>query len=179
MIPEAKLRDTEHGKVPDGEGWFVVNARESPWIDDGGMGVYTKFEGEARFPLVGVNLAVISPGQPSAMYHGEDAQEDFLVLSGECLLLIEEEERTLGAWDFVHCPAWTRHIFVGAGGGPCAILMIGTRIVDDVVYPRSELALRHGAGVEQETKDPDEAYARFERNTPTRFDPAWLPELPG
>jgi uncharacterized cupin superfamily protein len=113
------------------------------------------------------------------MYHGEDEQEDFLVLSGECLLLIEEEERRLRAWDFVHCPAWTRHIFVGAGDGPCAILMIGTRLVDDVVYPRSELALRHGAGVERETKSPDEAYTRFERYNPTQFDPSWLPELPG
>jgi uncharacterized cupin superfamily protein len=179
MVPEAQLRNTEHGKVPEGEGWFVVNARESRWTDDDGMGVYTKFEGEARFPSFGVNLAVIKPGQPSAMYHGEDEQEDFLVLSGECLLLIEEEERRLRAWDFVHCPAWTRHIFVGAGDGPCAILMTGTRLVDDVVYPRSELALRHGAGVEQETTSPDEAYARYGRNNPTEFDPVWLPELPG
>jgi uncharacterized cupin superfamily protein len=179
MVDESPLRDTEHGKVPEGEGWFVVNARESRWIDDGGMGVYTKFEGDARFPSFGVNIAVLQPGQPSAMYHGEDEQEDFLVLSGECLLLIEEQERRLRAWDFVHCPAWTEHIFVGAGDGPCAILMIGTRLVDDVVYPRSELALRHGAGVETETKSPDEAYARFERGKAVEFDEDWLPERPG
>jgi uncharacterized cupin superfamily protein len=151
MVDEAHLADSEHGKVPQGEGWFVVNAREARWLDDGELGVYTKFEGEARFPLVGINLAVLQPDQPSSMYHREDEQEDFLVLSGECLLLIEGEERPLRAWDFVHCPAWTEHVFVGAGDGPCAIQMFGTRLVDDVVYPRSELALRHGAGVERET----------------------------
>jgi quercetin dioxygenase-like cupin family protein len=102
MVEEARLQQTEHGKVPQGDGWFVVNARESRWFDDGGMGFYTKFEGEHRFKQVGVNLAVIEPGQPSCMYHGEDAQEDFLVLSGECLLLVEGEERRLGPWDFVH-----------------------------------------------------------------------------
>jgi uncharacterized cupin superfamily protein len=175
MVEEARLQETEHGKVPQGEGWFVVNARDSRWLDDGGMGFYTKFEGEAGFEQVGVNLAVIEPGQPSCMYHGEEAQEDFLVLRGECLLLVEGEERRLGPWDFVHCPPWTEHVFVGAGDWPCAILMIGTRLVDDVLYPVNELALRHGAGVERETKSPDEAYARFERGKPTAYREGWLP----
>jgi uncharacterized cupin superfamily protein len=176
MVDEARLGDSEHGKVPQGEGWFVVNARQARWLDDGEMGVYTKFEGAARFPLVGINLAVLEPGQPSSMYHGEDEQEDFLVLSGECLLLIEGEERRLRAWDFVHCPAWTEHVFVGAGDGPCAILMIGTRLVDDVVYPRNELALQHGAGVERETKSPQDAYARFETGKPIAYRDGWLPD---
>src|SRR5713101_1090707 len=95
------------------------------------------------------------------MYHGEDAQEDFLVLSGECLLLVEGEERPLKAWDFVHFPAWTEHVIVGAGSGPCAILMVGSRIKDGVVYPVSDVALKHGAGVGQETAKPPEAYAKF------------------
>jgi uncharacterized cupin superfamily protein len=176
MVDEARLGDGEHGKVPEGEGWFVVNARQARWLDDGEMGVYTKFEGDARFPLVGINLAVLEPGQPNCMYHGEDEQEDFLVLSGECLLLIEGEERRLRAWDFVHCPAWTEHVFVGAGDGPCAILMIGTRQADDVVYPLNELALRHGAGVERETRSAQEAYARFERGKPIAYRDGWLPD---
>ena len=94
----------------------------------GDFGAYTRFEGEARFPQIGINIGVLEPGQPACMYHGEDDQEDFLVLSGECLLLIEGEERRLEAWDFVHCPAWTEHVFVGAGDGPCAILAVGARV---------------------------------------------------
>jgi uncharacterized cupin superfamily protein len=176
MVDEARLGDSEHGKVPEGEGWFVVNARQARWLDDGEMGVYTRFEGEARFPQVGINLAVLEPGQPNCMYHREDEQEDFLVLSGECLLLIEGEERRLRAWDFVHCPAWTEHVFVGAGDGPCAILMIGTRNTDDVVYPLNELALQHGAGVERETKSAQEAYARFETGKPIAYRDGWLPD---
>ena len=164
--------------VPEGDGWFVVNAREARWLDEGPMGVFTPFAGETRFPRIGINLAVITPGQPSSMYHAEDEQEDFLVLSGECLLLIEGEERHLAAWDFVHCPAWTEHVFVGAGSGPCAILMIGSRTPDaGVTYPSSALAQRHDAGVEEATDSPEEAYRRFpERGVPTSYRTGWLPE---
>ena len=89
-------------------------------------------------------------------------QEDFLVLSGECLLLIEGEERRLKAWDFVHCPNWTEHIFVGAGNGPCLVLGVGARRKGrGIRYPVNALALKYGAGVEIETSDPKEAYARF------------------
>ncbi len=134
----------------------MLNARDAVW-KDGHFGAYTRFEGEqARFPALGVNIGVLAPGQPACMYHGEDEQEDFLVLSGECLLLIEGRELRLRAWDFVHCPAWTEHVFVGAGEQPCAILAIGSRNAGDVVYPVSELALRHGAGVKHETHDPRE-----------------------
>jgi uncharacterized cupin superfamily protein len=105
------------------------------------------------------------------MYHRENAQEDFLVLSGECLLIVEERERRLGPWDFVHCPAETNHIFVGAGDGPCVILMIGTRHIDEaIVYPVSETATKHGAGVATETPIPAEAYAAYEMPTPGRPD---------
>ena len=127
MVPEASYETTAEGIVPTSEGWFVVNARDARWFE-GDFGAYTRFEGpEARFPQVGVNIGVLEPGQPACMYHGEDEQEDFLVLSGECLLLIEGEERRAAAWDFVHCPAWTEHVFVGAGDGPCAILAMGSR----------------------------------------------------
>ena len=117
---------------------------------------------DAGFDQVGYTIGVLQPGQSGGRYHRESAQEDFLVLSGECLLLIEEEERPLKAWDFVHCPPGTNHSFVGAGDGPCVIFMTGARLEDKgIVYPRSELAIRHGAGVETDTSSPAEAYAPF------------------
>jgi uncharacterized cupin superfamily protein len=161
-VPEAPLEPAGEGLAPRGEGWFVVNAREARWLE-GDYGAYTRFEGDTRFAQLGINIGVLAPGQPSCLYHGEEDQEDFLVLSGECLLLIEGEERPLKQWDFVHCPPWTEHIFVGAGDGPCAVLMVGSRSGDwQVRYPVSELAARHRASAAQETVDPDEAYAGFE-----------------
>ena len=123
-----------------------------------------------RFAQLGIILHVLQPGQPSGLYHAESKQEDFLVLAGECLLLVEGEERLLRAWDFVHCPPGTAHAFVGAGDGPCVIFMTGARTREkDTVYPRSDVARRHGAGVETETHSPSEAYGRF---------PHWQPERP-
>ena len=170
MVQEAKLEERPGGLKPADEGWFVVNAREAQWIHNEKFGAGATFEGEADFAQLGVNVQVIWPGQPNGYYHREDYQEDFLILSGECLLLIEGEERRLRAWDFVHCPPETEHIFVGAGEGPCVIFMAGGRTGEKrITYPRSELALRHGAGVEQETNSRDEAYASF---------PNWLPGRP-
>ena len=146
-------------------GWFVANVAETPWWRHGDFGAVCTFEPEDdRFDQFGINIQVLWPGQTNCMYHGEAAQEDFLVIHGECLLLVEGQERPLEAWDFVHCPPWTEHAFVGAGNGPCAILMVGTRgdAVDDLIYPVSEVARRHGASVERETKDPHEAYPQFE-----------------
>jgi uncharacterized cupin superfamily protein len=170
VVPEAPLRRTEHGLVPEGEGWFVVNAREALWHEHDDFGSWTAFEGDARFKEIGVNIGVLAPGQPACMYHGEDVEENFLVLSGECLLLVEGQERKLRAWDFIHCPPWTEHVFVGAGDGPCAILALGGRYGDGTVYPVSELAQKHGASVEQETRDPKEAYARFARPRDVGYD---------
>jgi uncharacterized cupin superfamily protein len=177
MVPEAPLRKTEAGLVPEGDGWFVVNAREALW-NEGHFGAFTRFQGHAGFEQLGINIGVLEPGQPACMYHGEDNQEDFLVLSGECLLLIEGEERRLRAWDFVHCPPWTEHVFVGAGDGPCAILAVGARGSEGLLYPRSDLALRHGAGVEKETRDGDEAYAPFAKGVYTPYRDGWLPSQP-
>jgi uncharacterized cupin superfamily protein len=174
MIPEAEFDRTDGGAAPVGAGWFVLNAREARWLD-GDFGAYTRFEGEERFPQVGINIGVLAPGQPACMYHAEAEQEDFLVLAGECLLLIEGRERTLKAWDFVHCPAWTEHVFVGAGDGPCAILAIGSRATDDVIYPTSALAQRHHAGVPTETRDPREAYARNRPDVEVGYRDGWLP----
>ena len=174
MVPEAPITRTEHGLAPNGEGWFVLNAQEAKWVD-GHFGAYTRFEGEPRFPQLGFNIAVLAPGQPACYYHGENEQEDFLVLSGKCLLLIEGQERPLKQWDFVHCPPWTEHVFVGAGEGPCAILAVGTRLTNEVVYPRSEVALRHKAGVEKETREPREAYAEIPADDEVPYRPGWLP----
>ena len=168
MVPEAPLETGAAGAYPTGEGWFVLNVRDAQWFDSKELGLYTMFEGEnARFPELGFNIGVVQPGQPGCMYHGEEAQEDFLVLAGECLLLVEGEERLLRQWDFVHCPAWTEHVFVGAGEGPCVVLATGARRKGrGLVYPVNELALKHGAGVDVETGDPAQAYARFSESTP-------------
>jgi uncharacterized cupin superfamily protein len=158
---------------PVGDGWFVVNARDMTWMATDGCGFYVTFDPtDRRFEQLGIGLGILRPGEPSAMYHGEDAQEDFLVLAGECLLLVEGRERLLKQWDFVHCPPWTEHIFVGAGEGPCLVLAVGARKPGrGIRYPVSELALRHGAGVETETTVPREAYARFADDVPVPCPP--------
>lgn len=174
MVHEAKLARQAEGLAPTDSGWFVVNAREAAWLT-GSFGAYTRFEGAARFPQFGINIGVLEPGQAACYYHAENEQEDFLVLAGECLLIVEGEERPLRQWDFVHCPAWTEHVFVGAGDGPCAVLAAGTRLSDEVVYPASEIAQRHRAGVAAETRDPEQAYADIPADVPTPFTPGWLP----
>jgi uncharacterized cupin superfamily protein len=167
MVPEAPMEEAPGGKKPAGEGWFVVNAREAQWIHNEKFGAGVTFEGNPHFTQVGINIQVMWPGQPNGYYHAEEGQEDFLVLSGECLLLVEGEERRLKAWDFVHCPPRTEHIFVGSGDGPCVFLGVGARVADEgLVYPVSELALRHGAGVSEETTTAEVAYAGVPETTP-------------
>ena len=163
MVPEAPMEDRPGGKKPAGEGWFVINARDAAWIRNEKFGAGVTFEGEPEFTQLGINIGVLEPGQPACMYHRESAQEDFLVLWGECLLLVEGEERRLKAWDFVHCPPWTDHVFVGAGDGPCGLLAVGSREHEEIVYPVSELAQKYEAGVDKETPDPKEAYAPYGR----------------
>jgi len=162
VADEAQLEQTENGLVPRGDGWFVVNAQDARWWHHDTFGSAVTFEGETPFPDFGINIQMLEPGQPNCMYHGENAQEDFLVLAGECLLLVEGEERPLKQWDFVHCPPCTQHVFVGAGDGPCAILMVGARPKhEELLYPVSDVARKHGAGVEQEATSGREAYAAF------------------
>jgi uncharacterized cupin superfamily protein len=177
MAPEAPLETTDQGAYPTGDGWFVLNVRDARWEDSHELGLYATFDSEhARFPELGINIAILRPGEPSCMYHAEEAQEDFLLLAGECLLLVDGEERRLRAWDFVHCPPWTEHVFVGAGESPCLLLATGARRKGrGLVYPVNELALAHGAGVEVETGNPAEAYARFSEATPI----SCPPEFPG
>jgi len=101
------------------------------------------------------------------MYHRERYQEGFLVLRGECLLVVEGEEVPLREWDYVHCGPDVAHAIVGAGKGLSLVLAVGNRVGSDVIlYPRDETALKHGAGVEQETASPQEAYARFTQPAP-------------
>ena len=168
VVAEARMEQSEPGLVAASEGWFVVNVRDAAWVRSERFGDACIFEGDAApFAQIGYTLAVLQPGRPSALYHREANQEDFLVLAGTCLLLVEGEERALQAWDFVHCPPHTEHIFVGAGDGPCVLFMVGARTEpNDTVYVRSELALRHGAGVETETSSSPEAYAPFGRWRP-------------
>jgi uncharacterized cupin superfamily protein len=168
MVDPARMEQSEAGLVAATDGWFVVNVRDAAWVTGEHFGDACVFEGEkAPFGQVGYTLAVLKPGQPSGLYHREANQEDFLVLSGECLLLVEGRERRLRAWDFVHCPAGTEHIFVGAGEGPCVVFMAGARWAPkDTTYVRSELAIGHRAGVEQETSASPEAYAPFGRWQP-------------
>jgi uncharacterized cupin superfamily protein len=180
MVPEARLESTEDGLVPSGEGWFVLNAREARWRHEEGRSAICVFEGEPEFSQVGININVLGPGEPMAMYHWEADQEDFLVLAGEALLIVEGEERPLRQWDFVHCPAGTNHVIVGAGEVPCAVLAIGARDrstgPDWGGYTVDAAARRHGAGVEKETTDPNEAYAGWTKRTHTRYREGWLPE---
>ena len=178
-VPEAGLERTPEGLVPKGEGWFVLNARESRWQDEGPLGMLCFFEGDAMFPQLGINLNVLQPGQPMCMYHWEADQEDFLVLSGEALLIVEGEERPLRSWDFVHCPPGTKHVIVGAGDGPSVVLAVGARVKSTGpewgAYMADEAALRHGAGVSEETSNPAVAYARFPKRVQTAYREGLLP----
>ena len=179
MAREAPLEHGEHGLVPAGDGWFVLNAKDARWHVEGTGGKLTFFEGDrARFEQLGLNVSVLEPGQPMAMYHWENEQEDFLVISGEALLVVEGEERRLQAWDLAHCPAQTKHVIVGAGSGPCVIVAVGTRLAGDEwgAYTVDESALNHDASVEEETTDPGVAYARFPARQPTAYRAGWLPD---
>ena len=179
MVPEARLEQTEHGLVPKGEGWFVINAHEATWWTSEGRGAYSDLEGEPEFGQVGVHLVALDPGDVMAIYHWEEDQENFMVLSGEAILVIEGEERPLRRWDFVHCPPETKHVIVGAGDRPCLVLAVGAR--DKSVGPNwggysvDETAARHNASVDEETSDPKQAYARFPERKPGSAREGWLP----
>ena len=175
---QAPLEDAGAGLAPTGDGWFVVNVRDTEWLTSQNFGSGCVFESrDASFPQFGINVSVLEPGRPNCLYHSEDAQEAFLVLSGECKLLVEGSERELKTWDFFHCPPGVEHVFVGAGDGPCVVLMVGARSEDEkLFYPVSELAQRYDASAEADTPDPGIAYARFER--PAKARPPYWAELP-
>jgi uncharacterized cupin superfamily protein len=175
-VPEAQLKRTDAGLIPQGEGWFVLNARDATWVRSEERGRDTDFEGGQEWTQLGFRIQVLLPGQRNGMYHRERGQEDFLVVSGECVLVIEGEERNLKAWDFVHCPPWTHHTFVGAGDGPCVIVMTGSRVGGfEVVYPVNDVAAKYGASVGEETSSPDEAYAAFGPEARSAYELGSLP----
>jgi uncharacterized cupin superfamily protein len=186
VVPEAKLKDTDAGLVPDSTGWFVMNARDARWFRWGDDQAFSlpltgcdEYEAETFFPMLGMAIRVVNPGEPTDTYHWETEQEDFLVLSGEALLIVEGQERRLRRWDFVHCPPETRHAFVGAGDGPCVLLCAGSRQFQKGgpwgFYCVDETAARYNASPPEDTQDNDLAYARFSPPEPARYRDGLLP----
>ena len=182
-MPEAPVRMSKNGLVVDGEGWFVINARESRWKDEGELGSYCTFEGKRRFPHFGINISVLEPGERMGMYHREKGQEAFLVLAGACTLIVEGQERRLVAWDFFYCAPETEHIIVAASDQSAIVLAVGARgrgVGGGIVYTVCKAAARHGASVARETTEPAVAYAKVWAGLPrsrfVKFRPAWLPE---
>jgi uncharacterized cupin superfamily protein len=177
VVEEARLEDAGSGLAPVTEGWFVVNVRDAEWFSSETRGAACWFANEygeppIEFAQLGINLTVLMPGQ-SGVYHAEANQEAFLVLAGECRLIVEGEERLLRPWDFFHSPPWTEHAFVGAGDAPCVVLMVGAHVSPEARYPVSDVAARYGASVEKETSDPAQVYAtaeRFRRARPPYWD---------
>jgi uncharacterized cupin superfamily protein len=184
VIPEAPLEQTDAGLRPAGEGWFVLNARDTRWNHRPGRQSVsftgsTEFEAETFFPMLGVNLFVLEPGVANSMYHWETEAEAFFLLSGEALLIVEGQERALRQWDFVHCPPGTIHVIVGAGDGPCVGLAMSSRQFQASGpwgwYTANETARRYGASPDEDTQDTDVAHANVPASTPTRYRDGWLP----
>ena len=188
MVEEARLEEVGSGLAPVSEGWFVVNARDAAWLTNDAFGARCMFEADVpvlrkrpelephRFAQLGFRLHVLEPGKPHGLYHAESNQEDFLVLAGECLLVIDGQERRLRAWDFVHCPPGTEHVFVGAGDGPCVFVGVGARNAGEgLVYPVSELALRHNAGVKEKATTGKVAYAGTAETVHGPYQEGFLP----
>jgi len=165
------------GLAPDGDGWFILNAKGAAWLD-GPFGKYTGWEGGSfRFPQLGINLNVLAPGEPMTLYHRENAQEDFLILSGECIAIVDGLERRLEQWDLLHVPAGVDHAIVGSGSEASLVLAVGARTGsedDGLVYPAEPAAQKHGAAVDETTSDVKEAYkgASFRD---CAYEEGWLP----
>jgi uncharacterized cupin superfamily protein len=160
---EAAVKDTEHGRVVDGPGWFALNLGDAAWERKGEFGARCRVESpQARFEHFAVNAHVLMPGEANALYHAESAQEGFLVLAGECLAIVEGSERRLRQWDYLHCPPGTAHVLVGAGDCPCAILMVGaprSSSLSSIHYPAEGAAARHRAAASATTDSSKQAYA--------------------
>lgn len=175
-LTEAALEETDAGLRPQGDGWYVLNVADAVALGGDERGHSFRLSRQDPSLAYGLNVRVFAPGQATSLYHAESNQEDFLVLSGECILLVEGEERRLRQWDFFHAAPWTEHTFVGAGDGPCAVLMIGSRDPDEgIVYPVDEVAARHDASVEREIEDPAEAYGSMGWTQPGPVRRPWPP----
>lgn len=159
---EARFEDSETGRLPSGEGWFILNLAEIGWQTVPGGGTWCAFEADgAPSATLGIGVHVLPKGETPGFYHSESEQEGFLVLKGECIAIVEGQERRMGPWDYLHSPAGTAHITIGASEEPCAILMVGTRSPGQTVhYPLDPAAARHGAAVAAATDSPAQAYAQ-------------------
>ena len=184
MVPEASLEDTGAGLVPTSPGWFVVNARDARWFESTGrhslpLTGSDEYEAETFFPMLGMAVRVLEPGTPMSAYHWETEQEDFLVLAGTPLLVVEGQERLLRQWDFVHCPPETNHVLVGAGDGPSIVLAASSRQFQKEgpwgFYTADETAAKYGASPPETTQDGEVAYANLPKSEPARYRDGWLP----
>lgn len=173
-VPEAKLMEAPGGIVPRSEGWFIVNFADARGMESERFGRAVRFEGDTHFADLAINVRVLRPGQPNCLYHCESQTEAFLVLEGECIAIVEDEERPMRKGDFLYAPPGTAHVFVGAGDGPCAIVMVSTRIFpEDLLYPVSEVAARHDASVESQTDSAEQAYAGAPAPKPGQLELPW------
>ena len=185
MVTEARLERVASGLAPVTPGWFIVNTADAAWTYNEAYGGVCIFESDEfvlkdrpdltayEKPDAGFTIRVVPPGTPSTLYHAESVQEDFFILMGECVLIIEDQERHLRAWDFVHCPPMTAHAFVAKEPGPCVILATGNRRDDfDRLDRGSEVAHRYDAGPELDGTE-HERRGRWEVERP----PDWE-ELP-
>jgi mannose-6-phosphate isomerase-like protein (cupin superfamily) len=186
VVSEATLEDMGAGLVPTSVGWFVLNARDARWFEKPGQGHSVsltgvdEYEAETYFPMLGMAIRVVSPGEPTTTYHWETEQEDFLVLAGEAVLIVEGQERPLKQWDFVHCPPGTKHAFAGGGSGPCVLLCASSRQFQKDgpwgFYCADETAARYNASSPEDTRDGALAYARFAPSYPQRYRDGLLPD---
>jgi mannose-6-phosphate isomerase-like protein (cupin superfamily) len=186
VVPEAELKETEVGLVPASTGWFVLNAREGRWWDKPGQGWSLpltgddEYEAETFFPMLGMAIRIMRPGEVATTYHWETEQEDFLVLAGEAIAIIEGQERRIKQWDFVHCPPETKHAFVGAGDRPCVLLCASSRQFQKDgpwgFYCFGETAEKYDAASPEDTQDGSIAYARFPKPRATRYRDELLPD---
>ena len=161
-VDEARIETTPDGQVPVGAGWYILNLGEMAWETVPGFGVARVFDdpdADPSEPRMAVHVHVLQPGEANGYYHAEAAQEGFLVLSGECVAVVEGQERRMRRWDYFHSPPGTEHITVGAGHEPCAILMFGSPDPRrKVEWIANETAAKYGASVARTTGRDTEAY---------------------
>jgi uncharacterized cupin superfamily protein len=179
VVPEAELTDKGVGLIPETVGWFVLNARDARWSDKPGQGFSVsltgrdEYEAETFFPMLGMSIRVARKGDVTTTYHWETEQENFLVLAGEGLAIIEGVERPLKQWDFVHCPPRAKHAFVGTSDEPFVLLCASSRQFQKDgpwgYYCFDETAAKHNAASPEDTQDGNIAYARFEEPRETRY----------
>jgi uncharacterized cupin superfamily protein len=170
---EAPFEETEHGLVCKGDGWFLVNARDVRWRESKGRGVSSNFGGDTLFDQLGVGITVVGPNEPTTMYHWESNEEDFLVLRGGGIAILDGEEHQLRQWDSIHCPPGTVHTFIG---GPEGLVLFGVGArehPDEGSYVADSLAARYGAAPERNTESTAEAYKSFGPREPVRYG-GWL-----